>query len=40
MVVAAGGFDGSGTVKMFECPTPETLLTWEHVNGDGDYTYA
>jgi hypothetical protein len=40
MVVAAGGFDTSGTVKMFECPTPENMLTWEHVNGDSDYAYV
>lgn len=33
MVVAAGGFDTSGTVKMFKCPTPETVIGLDQPNG-------
>ena len=29
MVIAAGGFDTSGTVRLFRCPTPEVPLEFE-----------
>jgi regulator-associated protein of mTOR len=36
MVVACGGYDSSGMVKLFRCPTPRAdNLNWEHVNGSG-----
>ncbi|WWC70649.1 uncharacterized protein I206_104600 [Kwoniella pini CBS 10737] len=35
MIIAAGGFDASGTVKLYKCPTPRTAVTtWEQMNGN------
>ncbi|WWC88789.1 uncharacterized protein L201_003702 [Kwoniella dendrophila CBS 6074] len=35
MMIAAGGFDNSGTVKLFKCPTPkQAVATWEQMNGN------
>ncbi|OCF41495.1 WD-repeat protein mip1 [Kwoniella heveanensis CBS 569] len=34
MMVAAGGFDASGTVKLYKCPTPKSAIaSWEQLNG-------
>lgn len=35
MVVAAGGFDTSGTVKLYRCPAPDLPLggNWDQSNG-------
>lgn len=29
MVIAASGFDQTGTVKLFKCPTPKGPETWD-----------
>ncbi|WRT67669.1 uncharacterized protein IL334_004641 [Kwoniella shivajii] len=35
MMIAAGGFDSTGTVKLFKCPTPKAAIqTWEQMNGN------
>ncbi|WVR06256.1 hypothetical protein IAU60_003286 [Kwoniella sp. DSM 27419] len=35
MMVAAGGFDASGTVKLYKCPTPKSAIhSWEQINGN------
>jgi len=33
MIVAAGGFDTSGTVKLYRCDTPKVPITWNGPNG-------
>ncbi|OCF55035.1 WD-repeat protein mip1 [Kwoniella mangroviensis CBS 10435] len=36
MMIAAGGFDASGTVRLYKCPTPKSAIaTWEQMNGNG-----
>ncbi|WVW84544.1 hypothetical protein I302_106578 [Kwoniella bestiolae CBS 10118] len=35
MMIAAGGFDASGTVRLYKCPTPKSAVaTWEQMNGN------
>ncbi|WWD18372.1 hypothetical protein CI109_102822 [Kwoniella shandongensis] len=40
MIIAAGGFDTSGTVKLFKCKTPDLPIgtNWEGANGSASAT--
>ena len=40
MVVAAGGFDTSGTVKLYRCDTPDPTITWDSTNGVYEHVHA